>query len=213
VVEIGLSGPFSITQNRAHFSHAPMCDASDNARAGKFHRSRGKLGIWNRLVGIDDDPFCVSCAKAMLTFLYPEYANELNVFLHNCLYQEAPIHGEFTENSAAQPHLAAGRYDLVIGNPPGNDEYSGTNRDYVAEQWAERFGHAKGGLMDHHCFIRRAVELARPDGGRIDVLHPPLHRVQRIGRVRRDNRFRNLGRLDPMRFPVGIDSRHVRSSG
>ena len=60
----------------------------------------------------------------------------------------------------------------MIGNPPGNEEYSGTNRREIARQWAERFGHAAGGLMDHHCFIRRAVELARPDGGRICMLVP-----------------------------------------
>ena len=35
--------------------------------------------------------------------------------------------------------------------------------------------------MDHHCFIRRAVELARPDGGRICLLVPE-------GLLARDNR-------------------------
>ena len=69
----------------------------------------------------------------------------------------------------------------MIGNPPGNDEYSGTNRDEVARQWEQRFGHTEGGLMDHHCFIRRAVELAKPDGGRICLLVPE-------GLLTRDNR-------------------------
>ncbi len=35
--------------------------------------------------------------------------------------------------------------------------------------------------MDHHCFIRRAVELARPDGGRVCLLVPE-------GLLSRDNR-------------------------
>lgn len=70
---------------------------------------------------------------------------------------------------------------MVIGNPPGNDEYSGSNREEIARQWAERFGHTEGGLMDHHCFIRRAVELARPNGGRVCLLVPE-------GLLARDNR-------------------------
>jgi hypothetical protein len=70
---------------------------------------------------------------------------------------------------------------LVIGNPPGNDEYSGTNRAEIVRQWAKRFGHTEGGLMDHHCFIRRAIELARPDGGRVCLLVPE-------GLLTRDNR-------------------------
>jgi hypothetical protein len=35
--------------------------------------------------------------------------------------------------------------------------------------------------MDHHCFIRRALELARPDGGRVCLLVPE-------GLLTRDNR-------------------------
>jgi len=134
-----------------------------------------------RLVGIDDDPFCVSCSRALLTFLYPELAGRLHVYLHNCLYRRAPANGEFAEDASAEAHLRPGSYDLVIGNPPGNDEYSGTNPEYVAEEWERRFGHEAGGLMDHHCFIRRAVELARPDGGRVCLLVPE-------GLLSRDNR-------------------------
>lgn len=147
----------------------------------RFGDTRAKAFVRSRLVGIDDDPFCVSCTRAMLAFLYPACADELNVFLHNCLYKDAPAGSEFREESAAERHLASGRYDLVIGNPPGNDEYSGSNRDFVAEFWAERFGHVQGGLMDHHCFVRRAIELARPDGGRICILVPE-------GLLARDNR-------------------------
>src|SRR5208337_5637707 len=86
-------------------------------------------------------------------------------------------------------HLRRGTYDLVIGNPPGNDEYSGTNRDEILRQWERRFGQTEGGLMDHHCFIRRAVELARPDGGRICLLVPE-------GLLTRENRGMPALRLE-----------------
>lgn len=134
-----------------------------------------------RLVAVDDDPFCVSCTRELLTFLYPRRSRELRVFLHNSLYRRAPANGEIPEDAAAERYLRSGQYDLVIGNPPGNDEYSGTNPDEIARQWTERFGHTEGGLVDHHCFIRRAVELARPDGGRICMLVPE-------GLLARDNR-------------------------
>ncbi len=51
----------------------------------------------------------------------------------------------------------------------------------IARQWEQRFGHIEGGLMAHHCFLRRAVELARPDGGRVCLLVPE-------GLLARDNR-------------------------
>jgi type I restriction-modification system DNA methylase subunit len=141
------------------------------------------------LVGIDDDPFCVSCTRELLTFLYPQHAGHLQVFLHNVLYQRAPKKSEIAEDTKAEPHLRPGKYDLVIGNPPGNDEYSGTNRNEILRQWKSRFGHTEGGLMDHHCFIRRAVELVRPDGGRICLLVPE-------GLLTRDNRGMPALRLE-----------------
>jgi type I restriction-modification system DNA methylase subunit len=142
---------------------------------------RAQSFLTRRLVGLDDDPFCVSCARELLTFLYPQHAAVLKVFLHNALYQRAPGNSEIDEDPRAEPHLRPGQYDLVIGNPPGNDEYSGTNRAEIARQWEKRFGHTEGGLMDHHCFIRRAVEMAKPDGGRICLLVPE-------GLLTRDNR-------------------------
>lgn len=152
---------------------AHVAQAEGDQRAQEF--------LTQRLVGMDDDPFCVSCARELLTFLYPQCAAGRRVFLHNSLYQQAPRRSEIAEDAAAEPHLRPGRYDLVIGNPPGNDEYSGTNRAEIARQWEQRFGHTEGGLMDHHCFIRRAVELAKPDGGRICLLVPE-------GLLTRDNR-------------------------
>ena len=143
--------------------------------------TKARKFLTKRLVGTDDDPFCVSCSRSLLTFLYPQHADDLQVFLHNCLYDKSPKLSEIAENRAAEPHLRAGEYDLVIGNPPGNNNYSGTNPDYVAQLWAKRFGHDAGGLMDHHCFIRRAIELAKPDGGRICLLVPE-------GLLSRDNR-------------------------
>jgi len=137
--------------------------------------------LTKRLVGIDDDPFCVSCARELLTFLYPQRAAEFRVFLHNALYCRAPRKSEILEDPRAESHLRSGLYDLVIGNPPGNGEYSGSNRLEIERQWAQRFAHTGGGLMDHHCFIRRAVELARGDGGRVCLLVPE-------GLLTRDNR-------------------------
>ncbi|HVA44913.1 MAG TPA: N-6 DNA methylase [Pirellulales bacterium] len=75
-----------------------------------------------RLVGIDDDPFCVSCSRELLTFMYPDCADDIHVYLHNCLYRRAPAESEVREDREAERHLADGRYDLVIGNPPGNDK-------------------------------------------------------------------------------------------
>ena len=150
---------------------------------------RAQEFLTRRLVGTDDDPFCVSCARELLTFLYPHLADHLQVFLHNALYERAPKTGEIDEDTKAEPHLRPGRYDLVIGNPPGNDEYSGTNRAEIVRQWRERFGHTEGGLMDHHCFIRRAVELARPNGGRVCLLVPE-------GVLTRDNRAMPRLRLE-----------------
>ncbi len=143
--------------------------------------SKAEKFLTKRLVAVDDDPFCVSCTRQLLTFLYPRRKRELRVYLHNSLYRRAPADSEIHEDAAAEPHLREGRYDLVIGNPPGNDKYSGTNRRAIARIWAERFGHAEGGLMDHHCFLRQAVELARPNGGRICMLVPE-------GLLARDNR-------------------------
>ena len=133
------------------------------------------------LVGIDDDPFCVSCSREMLTFLDPRSADKLQVFLHNALYQRAPRDSEIDEDSQAEPHLAPNHFDLIIGNPPGNDEYSGTNPRHVARTLKKRHGHNQGGLMDHHCFVRRAIELAKPSGGRVCLLVPE-------GLLARDNR-------------------------
>lgn len=151
--------------------------------------SRAQDFLTRRLVGIDDDPLCVSCARELLTFLYPQHADHLQVFLHNVLYRRAPKKSEIIEDVEAEPHLRPGTYDLVIGNPPGNDEYSGTNRDEILRQWKRRFGQTEGGLMDHHCFIRRAIELARPNGGRICLLVPE-------GLLTRDNREMPALRLE-----------------
>jgi hypothetical protein len=141
----------------------------------------GQQFLTTRIVGIDDDPFCTSCTRALLTFLNPQLAGRFQVFLHNALYRRAPKISEIDEDPTAEAHLHAGSYDLVIGNPPGNDEYSGTNREEIARQWEKRFGQTDGGLMDHHCFVRRAIELAKPNGGRICVLLPE-------GFLTRDNR-------------------------
>jgi hypothetical protein len=72
---------------------------------------RAQEFLTRRLVGIDDDPFCVSCSRALLTFLYPQHAERLQVFLHNSLYQRAPRNSEIDEDSRAESHLRPGQYD------------------------------------------------------------------------------------------------------
>lgn len=134
--------------------------------------AHGRRFVSEHLVGIDDDPFCVSCSRALLAFFYPNPSDFFQVFLHNSLYERVPRNSEIDEDAKAETHLGPGRYDLVIGNPPGNDEYSGTNRAFIKREWKRRFGHVGGGLMDHHCFVRRAVELSKPNGGRICLLVP-----------------------------------------
>jgi hypothetical protein len=123
------------------------------------------------LVGIDDDPFCAETTRTLLSFLHPDYEDRLKVFLHNGLYKEAPLDGEYDEDPAAEPYLEIGQYDVVIGNPPGNKQYSGSNGSYVAELWAERYGITTR-LWDHVFFVKRAIDLARPDGGRVCILVP-----------------------------------------
>jgi hypothetical protein len=124
-----------------------------------------------RLVGIDEDPFCVEASRTLLGLMFPRCQGNLNVFLHNCLYDRAPEDGEYSEDPDAERFLKPATYDVVIGNPPGNKQYSGSNAKHVGNLWAERYGQATS-LWDHVFFVRRAIDLAKPDGGRVCVLVP-----------------------------------------
>ena len=127
--------------------------------------------VRERLVGIDEDPFCVQATRTLLGLLFPRCQDQLKVFLHNCLYADAPKGGEYKEDAAARDYLQPGSYDVVIGNPPGNKEYSGSNAEYLKELWEERYDQTSK-FTDYVFFVRRAIELAKPDGGRICILVP-----------------------------------------
>lgn len=127
--------------------------------------------VRQRLVCIDEDPFCVQATRTLLGLLFPRCQDQLKVFLHNCLYADAPNDGEYKEDAAAGAFLQPGSYDVVIGNPPGNKKYSGSNAEYLQELWKERYGQTSK-FTDYVFFVRRAIELAKPDGGRICILVP-----------------------------------------
>jgi hypothetical protein len=127
--------------------------------------------VRTRLVGIDEDPFCVQATRTLLGLLFPRCQDQLKVFLHNCLYADAPKHGEYKEDAAARAYLQPGSYDVVIGNPPGNKAYSGSNGEFVKELWERRYGQTSK-FTDYAFFVRSAIELAKPDGGRICILVP-----------------------------------------
>jgi hypothetical protein len=137
--------------------------------AMNLSRDKARPVVPGDVVGIDDDPFCVDVSKTVLRLVMGEA--HPRVFLHNALYREAPPAGEVDEDSSAEPFLEPDRYDLVIGNPPGNKTYSGTNHEVVEKLWQSRFGITKN-LWDCTFFVRRALDLARPDGGRICLLLP-----------------------------------------
>jgi hypothetical protein len=127
--------------------------------------------VRDRLVGIDEDPFCVEASRTLLGLMFPRWDGPLNVFLHNSLYDRQPTVGQYIEEEEAEAFLQPGMYDVVIGNPPGNKEYSGSSAEYVADLWRKRYGQTTR-LWDHVFFVRRAVELAKPEGGRICILVP-----------------------------------------
>jgi hypothetical protein len=123
----------------------------------------------NSVVGVDIDPFCVETTRTLLGFLFPDRANEVKVFLHNGLYAK-PHYKRYSDDKKAEPYLADGQYDVVIGNPPGNKFYSGGNEQYVFKLWEKRYG-AIQHSWDHLFFVRRAIELAKPNG-RICLIVP-----------------------------------------
>lgn len=115
------------------------------------------------LFACDIDPFAISTAKTFLELLLPGRQEDMNVFAHNGLYSEA-ADGDDDLSDCIEP----GTFDLVIGNPPGNDRYSGSNPDFVARKLGfdlRRFG-------DAEAFVRRALQLAKREGGKICLILP-----------------------------------------
>lgn len=123
--------------------------------------------IKNNLIGMDIDPFSVSTTKTFLSLLYPRMSGEFKVFQHNGLYSEDIGNPEILEDRGVARYVQEGTFDVVISNPPGNDSYSGTNASYVRQKYGQYTY-----FQDVFLFMRRAIELAKPDGGRICLIVP-----------------------------------------
>jgi type I restriction-modification system DNA methylase subunit len=123
--------------------------------------------IRKNLFACDIDPFAVSTSKTFLSLLYPELKEEFNIFQHNGLYSETLKKPQMPEEKGLERSIKAGIFDLVISNPPGNKEYSGTNANFVRKKFKiESF------FWDVVPFMKRAFELTKSEGGRICLLVP-----------------------------------------
>jgi len=123
--------------------------------------------IRKNLYACDIDPFAISTSKTFLSLLYPELKEEFNIFQHNGLYSDTLKKPEIPEEKGIEKAIKPGAFDLVISNPPGNKQYSGTNVNFVRKKFKlETF------LGDVVPFVRRALELTKPEGGKICLLVP-----------------------------------------
>jgi type I restriction-modification system DNA methylase subunit len=123
--------------------------------------------IRNNLFGCDIDPFSVSTAKTFLTLLYPSLKDDFHVFQHNGLYSEDVKKPQIQEDVGIKKYIKEGIFDLIISNPPGNKEYSGTNPGFVRKKYGiETF------FWDVVPFVRRAIELSNKENGRICLVVP-----------------------------------------
>ncbi|MCJ7496901.1 MAG: N-6 DNA methylase, partial [candidate division Zixibacteria bacterium] len=123
--------------------------------------------IRKNLFACDIDPFAISTSKTFLSLLYPELKEEFNIFQHNGLYSETLKKPEMPEEKGLDEVIKNGRFDLVISNPPGNKQYSGTNINFVRKKFKiETF------FSDVVFFVKRAIELTKPEGGKICLLVP-----------------------------------------
>lgn len=123
--------------------------------------------IRNNLFGCDIDPFSVSTTKTFLTLLYPSLKDDFRVFQHNGLYSEDVKKPQIQEDIGIKRYIKGGTFDLIISNPPGNKEYSGTNPGFVRKKYGiETF------FWDVVPFVRRAIELTKRESGRICLVVP-----------------------------------------
>ena len=114
-----------------------------------------------QLVGVDIDPCCTSIAKTLIALSSPDYGENFQVFQHNGLYSHAGDSQEQNLSELVQDHS----FDVVLGNPPGNMRYSGTNREEIVRVFGEL-------PPDYILFVRRALSLAKRDGARIGLVLP-----------------------------------------
>ncbi len=122
--------------------------------------------VEKNLFACDIDPFSVSTSKTFLSLLYPELSGAFHVYKHNALYSETPKLPKNREDGLPEA-VKEGSFDLVISNPPGNKKYSGNNAAFVRK----KYGLDKM-FWDVVPFVRRAMQLAKPEGGRICLVVP-----------------------------------------
>ena len=123
--------------------------------------------IRKNLFGCDIDPFSISTTKTFLTLLYPSLKNDFHVFQHNGLYSEDVKKPQIKEDVGIKRYIKEGTFDLIISNPPGNKEYSGTNPGFVRKKYE-----VKTFFWDVVPFVRRAVQLVKREGGKICLVVP-----------------------------------------
>lgn len=122
--------------------------------------------VSKRLIGCDIDPFSVSTARTFLTLLDPKHHEQFKVFQHNGLFSSAYLRGRYKEQDLSNT-IQDQRFDVVISNPPGNKSYSGTNMNFIKKMCG-----LENKIWDFVLFARRALALAKAEGGRICLILP-----------------------------------------
>jgi type I restriction-modification system DNA methylase subunit len=142
--------------------------------------------IRKNLYACDIDPFAISTSKTFLSLLYPELKEEFNIFQHNGLYSETLKKAEIPEEKGLEKTIKAGTYDLLISNPPGNKQYSGTNANFVQKKFK-----LETLSWEVVPFVKRALELTKSEGGKICLLVPDSFCANMQLQFIRDEAFKN----------------------
>ncbi|MCI0595594.1 MAG: SAM-dependent methyltransferase, partial [candidate division Zixibacteria bacterium] len=122
--------------------------------------------VRSNLFATDIDPFSVSTSRTFLSLLYPDLSDDFKVFRHNALYSENPKISKEHEDRLPDS-INEGSFDLVVSNPPAYNKYSGTNPAFVRKKYK-----LDKMFWDVVPFLRRAISLVKPEGGRICVVVP-----------------------------------------
>jgi hypothetical protein len=129
--------------------------------------------ISRNLTGMDIDPHAVRVASFSL---YLAMCDEIDPRHYWSKVRFPRLRGSsllakdfFSEEEGGiQTEVSAGKYDLVIGNPPwGKGQSKAVNRDFNSQapmQWAERYGWKVSYQDIGSLFVAKAACLTRPDG-------------------------------------------------
>lgn len=121
----------------------------------------------NRLYAMDIDYLCSLTAETFVELLIPGKQEHLKIFQHNGLYS-ARVE-DFEDDLSAE--VQEGTFDLVIGNPPGNENYSGPKRHFDSVKRQLGLDVSRERYRDDVLFLHRALQLAKDDG-KICLLFP-----------------------------------------